>query len=95
MDDDVRTIRILIEGRVQGVGFRAFVVREAAHRAIDGFVRNLRDGRVEVLARGDPDAIAALSEACGRGPLGSQVRRVDVTSSDEAPGHSFVVARDA
>ena len=95
MSDDVRTLRIMVEGRVQGVGFRYFVAREAERRAIGGFARNLGDGRVEIVAQGDGDALAALCEACGRGPRGSQVMRVDIT--DAAPGthyNTFDIQRD-
>ena len=73
MTEDVKTVRVLVEGRVQGVGFRYFVAREAERRAIGGFVRNLAAGRVELIAQGDPDAVAALCEACGRGPHGARV----------------------
>ena len=93
----VRTIRIVVEGRVQGVGFRAFVAREAARCDAVGFVRNLSDGRVEAVARGSPDAVAALSEACGRGPIGSRVTRVDIVDHTDKLDQSagFVIARDA
>lgn len=69
----------MIGGRVQGVGFRAFVQREARARGLTGFVRNLPDGRVEVVGVGDADGIAALAETCGRGPLGSHVTRAEIT----------------
>ena len=80
--NDTRTVRIIVEGRVQGVGFRAFVAREAERRAVGGFVRNRADGNVECVAQGHPDAIAALCDACGRGPLGSHVARVDIRDAE-------------
>lgn len=93
--NDTRAVRLLIAGEVQGVGFRAFVAREARRRAIGGFARNLRDGRVEVVAQGDPDAIAALCEACGRGPHGSRVARVDIAEAlDAADYRDFAIAGD-
>lgn len=97
MHMDVRTIRILVDGCVQGVGFRAFVLREARARGVGGFARNLRDGRVEVVAQGDPNALAALAEACGRGPIGSRVARVDIGEAQSAPGdyHAFRIETDA
>lgn len=94
---DVRTVRILVAGRVQGVGFRAFVAREARALGIAGFVRNLADGRVEAVARGEAKALAALQAACGRGPAGSSVREVhaaDVPGAGIEAGR-FVIAGDA
>lgn len=94
---DTRGVRILVEGRVQGVGFRAFVAREARALRVSGFVRNLADGRVEALVHGASDDVTALSDACRRGPSGSRVARVDVTDLPDSPAQStgFVVAEDA
>ena len=71
-------MRVIVSGRVQGVGFRAFVLREAVARAVAGHVRNLRDGRVEALFCGRPEDLFALCEACGRGPAGAQVANVEI-----------------
>lgn len=60
--------RLVITGRVQGVGFRLWAVREARRRALRGWVRNRSDGSVEALAIGEPDAIETFAEACRRGP---------------------------
>jgi len=65
--------RLSIRGRVQGVGFRAFVVREASHHALRGWVRNRSDGSVEALLIGEDQAVALVVAACGRGPLGARV----------------------
>lgn len=93
---DLRRVRLLVEGRVQGVGFRAFVAREARARGVAGFVRNLRDGRVEVLAQGAPDDVAGLCEACRRGPAGAHVVRVDLSEDPgtAVEGDGFMIARD-
>ena len=94
--NETRTVRIVVEGRVQGVGFRAFVAREAERRAIGGFVRNRADGSVECIAQGHPNAIAALCEACGRGPLGSHVARVDIHDAEGVEQYAaFSIGRDA
>jgi acylphosphatase len=69
-------VRLLVEGRVQGVGFRWWVTAQAAGLGLDGWVRNLTDGRVEVLAIGHADAIERLADVCERGPAGAQVRLV-------------------
>ncbi len=70
--------RYLISGNVQGVGYRSFAVRAACARGVGGWVRNLPDGRVEVLAQGDEAAIAALLEDLRRGPRSAAVSRIDV-----------------
>jgi acylphosphatase len=71
------TIRYLIAGRVQGVGFRYFVVRRADALALTGWTRNLPDGRVEVVARGEPGDLRQLEEALRAGPRSARVSAVD------------------
>lgn len=71
--------RLRIHGRVQGVGFRAFVLREARMMELDGWVRNRRDGTVEALVWGKTDAFDALLERIEEGPRYGRVDRVDVT----------------
>lgn len=69
--------RWLIDGRVQGVGFRWFTVRQAQKVGVSGWVRNLPDGRVEVVAVGDRDRLQALEAAIRRGPTGAYVESVE------------------
>ena len=69
--------RFVVHGRVQGVGFRWFVARQAARLGVVGFARNLDDGSVEVVARGTEAAIAALGEALARGPALAHVSHVE------------------
>jgi len=71
--------RLRIYGRVQGVGFRAFVFREARLLEIDGWVRNRTDGSVETLVWGDKTTIDALRVRVNEGPQWGRVDRVDVT----------------
>ncbi|WP_144299486.1 acylphosphatase [Elioraea rosea] len=73
--------RFIVSGRVQGVGFRAFVVDAARRGGVAGWVRNLPDGRVEVFAEGPAGAIETLAEACRRGPM---LARVDAVAQHEA-----------
>lgn len=61
-------IRLRIEGRVQGVGYRAWLKGEALSRGLRGWVRNRRDGSVETLLIGPDEAIEATIAACARGP---------------------------
>jgi acylphosphatase len=69
--------QVLIRGHVQGVGFRAWTKYTAMERGLQGWVRNRRDGSVEALFAGPPDAIAAMITACHQGPRGSRVDGVD------------------
>ena len=68
--------RFLVSGRVQGVGFRVFAQDVARQEGLNGFVRNLEDGRVEVLAEGELDSLERFEAAMFRGP--SQARVADV-----------------
>lgn len=68
--------RLIIQGKVQGVGFRASCNRRALDLGVRGWVRNRRDGSVEVQAEGAPMAIAELRAWCEQGPPGAQVLRV-------------------
>jgi len=64
----MRALHILISGRVQGVGFRWFVEQQAVDLGVSGYVRNLPDGRVEVLAQADEGAMERFCGALRRGP---------------------------
>ena len=65
--------RLAIIGRVQGVGFRAFVAWQAQALGVRGWVRNRKDGSVEALIIGERDAVTAVIEHCGRGPAMARV----------------------
>lgn len=69
--------RWIVRGRVQGVGFRWFVGREAKRLGLGGFVRNLPDGTVEVVSQGADDHLDALERALGRGPSMAHVEAVE------------------
>ena len=73
----------LVQGRVQGVGFRWFVHREASGLALSGWVRNTEDGHVEVVAAGGPEALAELRKALERGARCSRVDRIEEHVLDE------------
>jgi acylphosphatase len=65
--------RVVVSGRVQGVFFRGATQEAARARGVDGFVRNLPDGRVEAVFEGEPAAVEALVEFCRNGPRGARV----------------------
>ena len=70
--------RYLIAGRVQGVGFRWFVETAATRDGIHGWARNLPNGRVEVQAEGDAEAIERFERALRQGPPGARIDHVEV-----------------
>jgi len=74
--------RYLVSGIVQGVGFRYFIQDEAERLHLSGFVRNLRDGRVEVYAIGSVENLARLRTIIERGPRGAMVQHVAEESAD-------------
>lgn len=71
------TQRIYVSGRVQGVSYRDWVVRTAQRFGLIGWVRNLRDGRVEILADGEDEALGQLVDACREGPPLARVEHVE------------------
>jgi acylphosphatase len=80
--------RYLIGGRVQGIGFRFFAQAAAAREGVYGWVRNIPDGRVEVEAEGEAEALERFEHQIRHGPPGARVERVDVTEA--APTHRNV-----
>jgi acylphosphatase len=97
MDETQVARRYFVSGMVQGVGFRYFVRQTAKRLGLAGYVKNLRDGRVEVYAIADASALASLREALERGPRGASVSGV---SEEEAPidpnfASGFSVEREA
>jgi acylphosphatase len=75
--DKVR-VHLVIEGRVQGVFFRASALQQASRLGITGWVRNCPDGSVEIVAEGEQKKIEKLVDWCHRGPPSAEVRRVRI-----------------
>jgi acylphosphatase len=82
--DARHSVHVLIEGRVQGVGFRYFTQCAAIELGLAGFVRNRRDGAVEALFCGPPTAVAEMLRRCRAGPRGARVAAVHVTTEGES-----------
>ncbi len=68
---------VIVRGKVQGVGYRAFVEHEAQKHGVDGWVRNRLDGTVEAVFTGTPEQVEAMIEACRKGPPSSHVHMVE------------------
>ncbi len=81
-----RRVRVLVRGRVQGVGFRWFTAQAARELGVSGWVRNASDGQVELAAAGPDDAVERLLAVVAQGPPRAVVSGVDVTplGDDEA-----------
>ncbi|MGB6973303.1 MAG: acylphosphatase [Terracidiphilus sp.] len=86
-------LHFLIKGRVQGVGFRWFVHREARELELRGWVRNTEDGDVEVVATGTVEDLADLGTSLRKGPRGSRVDRVIEHYLDEKEGEGLEAFR--
>jgi len=82
----VHARRFLVRGRVQGVGFRWFVEREAFLLQIAGWVRNNPDGTVEVLAQGTRDQLAGLHSRLREGPRAARIDDVEVSEARPVAG---------
>lgn len=79
--------RFLVSGRVQGVGFRFFAEAVAEREGLQGYVRNLPDGRLEAYVEGDREAVERFEAAIRRGPRGARVDAVEVVA--ETPTGAF------
>lgn len=73
---------VSVRGRVQGVGYRAFVEREALAVGVEGWVRNCHDGSVEAVFSGSPDIVDRLIAVCRRGPYAARVDALDDRPAD-------------
>ena len=81
--------RVVVHGRVQGVWYRGWTVDTARALGLDGWVRNRRDGSVEMLLAGHEDAVERMIERCHEGPEAARVERVEVEEGDGATPSGF------
>ena len=86
MEKQIEARKFVVRGRVQGVGFRWFVEREAHTLAIAGWVRNNHDGSVEVLAMGTRDQLSGLRSRLHQGPRAARVDEVQEVEAKPVPG---------
>ena len=82
-DEDLRRVRVIVSGRVQGVFFRSTCAGRAHQAGVGGFVRNLPDGRVEAVFEGPAEAVDVMVRWCRRGPELAKIEGVEVR--EEAP----------
>lgn len=75
----MKRVNIKLSGKVQGVFFRDFARKEAEKRGITGFVKNLQDGTVEIVAEGEEDKLSIFIRECKRGPLLAFVKKAEIT----------------
>jgi acylphosphatase len=86
----MQSVRVIITGRVQGVGYRAWTVRTASQLGLKGWVRNLSSGSVEAVFSGDSAKVESMLEACQEGPFMARVDNVQAFPYDEMiPEDSF------
>jgi len=86
---ELQTRRYVVTGRVQGVGFRWFVEREAAQLSIKGWVRNREDGSVEIMATGTAEQLRSLRAKLNEGPRAARVDMVQESSAPYLDAQSF------
>lgn len=88
----MRTLKLLISGRVQGVFFRASTQKLALQLGVTGIVRNLDDGRVEVIAQAEEEVLQALIDWCRQGPPNARVERIEIVElTPDKPLSGFVI----
>ncbi len=86
---ETRAVRIRISGRVQGVWYRGWTVREATRLGLDGWVRNRSDGDVEAVFHGPVETVDDMIGKCWKGPQGARVETIDVVDVSEVPKSGF------
>lgn len=91
----MRTARVTVTGRVQGVGYRAWTAEAARARGLSGWARNRLDGSVEALLAGPTEAVESMLAAMRRGPTSARVESLEVEAADAPadPGFSIMPTR--
>ncbi|HEY5237773.1 MAG TPA: acylphosphatase [Rhizomicrobium sp.] len=89
MSDEITTLRLRIEGFVQGVSFRNFAIDEARKLGLDGWIRNRSDGTVEALVSGENAAVEKFVAACMKGRPGSRIANVELHKAEPPEEKGF------
>ena len=87
--ETVTTVRVRLDGRVQGVWFRGWTIQEATALGLDGWVRNRFDGTVEAVFSGPPEAVNRMIDMCWQGPKFARVDKVDVQPAPPPQNKGF------
>ena len=87
----VASFRVVLSGRVQGVGFRAWTERTARSLGLSGWVRNLRDGTVEAVFSGPADVVDDMIARCRRGPDHARVEVLERHEERDPPAAGFLI----
>jgi len=90
----MKTLHLFITGRVQGVGFRDWLVRKATKLRLTGWVRNVGTDTVETVVSGKDDAVDACTQLCWHGPSMASVSHINTTETT-APEESFFIQRSS
>ena len=88
-ESELTSLRLRVEGFVQAVGYRNFIIEEANRLGLDGWVRNRSDGTVEILASGATKSVEALVAASMCGPAGSTIKNVELHNADAPAEKGF------
>jgi acylphosphatase len=88
---ELKRVRVLVSGRVQGVWFRGSCEQQAIAHKVSGWVRNLPDGCVEAVFEGSPEAVSSMVAWCNIGPPGARVKSVQVKSEPPAGEKGFSI----
>lgn len=89
----MQAVHLLIKGRVQGVFFRKFTHLKARELGLSGWVRNLPDGRVELVAEGDPECLQRFIHWCHKGPDAARVDEVEINPTSLKNFQEFLIVR--
>jgi acylphosphatase len=94
MGGELTTMRVRVEGKVQGIGFRAYAVRQALALNLKGWVRNRADGAMESFITGEVKDVERFVQACMKGPEGAKVTNIDLIADTDPGSEGFVELPD-
>ena len=92
-EQDLKRVHLWIAGQVQGVGYRYSTEKQARLHQVQGWVRNLMDGRVEAVIEGEPDRVDAMVAWCHRGPGSAIVESVELVEEPPERLRNFTIRR--